>query len=60
MNTNNPRVIFNWIETNNVQAYAPINQVYGVCFVKNGKVLIVRDRNENWQLPGGKPEKSKN
>jgi len=34
-----------------------IKQVYGVCFRKDGKILIVSSSHHKvWSLPGGKPE----
>lgn len=46
-----------WIETDSVERFKPITQVYGICFNKKGEILICREETDNkWQLPGGKPE----
>lgn len=44
-----------WVPLNNYEGLSPIVQVYGVCFTKEGKVLVIK--NEAWNLPGGTPEK---
>ena len=36
---------------------SPITQASGICFTGEGKVLLIREKNGNWHLPGGKPEK---
>lgn len=43
-----------WIESNSVPAL-PVTQVYGYCFNKDGKILLVKDWNI-FTLPGGTPE----
>ena len=47
-----------WISGNNLEKFKPYTQVYGVCFTKKGKVLIIQSKNNNWMIPGGTPEKN--
>ena len=51
------RVYYKWIPSKNCSKFKPITQVYGVCFTKEGKILIVKDLRD-WKLPGGTPEKN--
>ena len=44
-----------WYSTHDFSKINPINQVYGVCFDKNGKIALVLFK--RWSLPGGTPEK---
>lgn len=44
-----------WITDSSYENYSPITQVYGVCFTKEGKVLIVKNLGD-WIIPGGTPE----
>lgn len=53
---NGREVYSRWIPSNDYRKFKPITQVYGVCFTKNNKILIVNDLG-NWKLPGGTPEK---
>lgn len=48
-------VVSKWFTSNNYKEFDPITQVYGVCFTKEGKILIVKDLSD-WKLPGGTPE----
>lgn len=45
-----------WITADNYEKYRPFTQVYGVCFTKDGKVMVVK-QHSGWIIPGGKPEK---
>jgi len=47
---------FIWHQDINFQHLDPITQVYGVCFNKDGNILILKEPNEEWNIPGGKPE----
>ena len=49
------KVIFSWIRTNKPLNYQPWTQVYGICFDRKGKILIIKDK--EWKIPGGTPEK---
>ena len=49
-------VYYKWIPSKDYKKFKPITQVCGVCFTKEGKILIIRE-NKEWKLPGGKPEK---
>ena len=53
------KISYKWIPSKDYRRFRPITQVYGICFTKNGKVLIVKDL-KNWKLPGGTPEKNEN
>ncbi len=44
-----------WIAADNYEKYRKYTQVSGMCFTKEGKILIIR-RTPEWHLPGGKPE----
>lgn len=46
-----------WIRTGSLDKFKPITQVFGVCFNPKNEILICRaDKNDDWHLPGGKPE----
>lgn len=47
---------FIWHKNTNFQYLHPITQIYGVCFDKNGNILILKEENKGWNIPGGKPE----
>jgi len=50
--------VLTWHEKKNFSKIKPITQVYGVCFDKKGRILIVNvEGNDKWQLIGGHPEK---
>ena len=45
-----------WYETDDFLNMKDVKQCYGICFDKDGKMLIVNNK-EKWFLPGGTPEK---
>ena len=45
-----------WHDESDFSKIKPINQVYGVCFTRKGRILII-NTTSNWSLPGGTPEK---
>jgi len=48
---------YTWIQTNDIEKFQPITQVYGVCLNENNEALICREPGKtNWGLPGGTPE----
>ena len=47
-----------WHKDANFQHLNPITQVYGVCFDKKGKILILKESSKGWNKPGGKPKSS--
>ena len=47
---------FIWHKDTNFQHLNPITQVYGVCFDKDGNILIKKGLSKEWNIPGGKPE----
>ncbi|MCL6501020.1 MAG: NUDIX hydrolase, partial [Candidatus Pacearchaeota archaeon] len=49
--------VLTWRKAKNFSRIKPVTQVYGVCFDKKGRILIVNTAG-NWCLPGGTPEKS--
>lgn len=50
-------ITLTWIRTDSLAAFAPITQVYGVCFDAEGNILISRSsKNAQWQINGGHPE----
>ena len=54
---NGHKVTMSWIETDSIERFRPVTQVYGICFNERGEILICRETGEGkWQLPGGKPE----
>jgi len=48
--------VLTWHEKKNFSKIKPITQVYGACFDKKGRVLVINTTG-NWSLPGGTPEK---
>ena len=48
-----------WFDNTDFSNLQNIKQVYGVLFNNNGELLIINTV-ENWQLPGGKTEKTEN
>lgn len=48
---------FIWHTSDSFDSLSPITQVYGVCFDKDGRILIIRESGKDWNIPGGKPEK---
>lgn len=54
---NGRKVAMSWIETDSIERYKPVTQVYGICFNEKGEILICKEGVEGkWQIPGGKPE----
>lgn len=47
------KVLSTWVPTTNWQELKPWTQVYGFCFTKEGKVLIIKN-SDKWNIPGGK------
>ena len=47
-----------WYPTKDFSKISPITQVYGICFDKDGKIVVVSLERKKWQLPGGTPEKN--
>ena len=47
---------FTWHKNTNFQHLRLITQVYGVCFNKDGNILILKEPNKEWNLPGGTPK----
>lgn len=45
-----------WHAATNVGSLHPITQVYGVCFDTSGRILLLKQRNQPWNIPGGTPE----
>jgi len=41
-----------WKQTEDMLRFRPLTQAYGVCFTKDGRVLVAKDRRD-WGLPGG-------
>jgi 8-oxo-dGTP pyrophosphatase MutT (NUDIX family) len=48
---------FTWIPGNTLEGFAPFSQCYGVCFDKNGQIVIQKFKDSDWSLPGGTVEK---
>lgn len=46
-----------WRNATSYNGLKPITQVYGVCFAKDNKILVIKDHDGRWTLPGGTPEK---
>lgn len=54
-----------WHDSTDFSKINPITQVYGVCFTKDGRICIIRNKGGagkmmirgHWSLPGGTPEK---
>jgi ADP-ribose pyrophosphatase YjhB (NUDIX family) len=49
-------MIFIWHKAANFDHLDPITQVYGVCFNKDGDILIKKGLSGEWNIPGGSPE----
>jgi ADP-ribose pyrophosphatase YjhB (NUDIX family) len=47
-----------WCDSHDFSKIKPIEQVYGVCFTKQGKICIIKNPRNHWSLPGGKPKKN--
>lgn len=47
---------FIWHKNTNFKHLDPITQVYGVCFDKDGNILIKKGLSKEWNIPGGSPE----
>ncbi|MBU1180409.1 NUDIX hydrolase [Patescibacteria group bacterium] len=47
---------FLWHKDTNFHHLRPITQIYGVCFNKDGNILILKQPNKEWNIPGGTPE----
>ncbi len=47
---------FIWHKSNSFASLNPITQVYGVCFDKEGNILIMKSPGKNWNISGGHPE----
>lgn len=48
------KVTIIWHEASDFENLSPITQVYGLCFNSENKILVIKD--EDWLIPGGKPE----
>lgn len=47
---------FTWTKGNDMEAFRPFTQVYGVCFNEKGEILVHNDEDSPWGIPGGSPE----
>jgi ADP-ribose pyrophosphatase YjhB (NUDIX family) len=47
---------FEWHEFSNPEGLSPVTQVYGVCFDEQGRVLLLKQAGQPWNIPGGSPE----
>ena len=46
-----------WRTARSYKKLQPITQVYGVCFTREGKVMVIRATSyDGWSIGGGKPE----
>lgn len=46
-----------WVVASAWSSFAPVTQVYGVCFDDQGEIVVLSpDGKAGWNLPGGKPE----
>lgn len=45
-----------WRKANTFEGLQPIRQVYGACFDLDGNLLIFRQKDKPWNIPGGRPE----
>ncbi len=53
------KITLSWIRSDNISSFTPITQAYPIIFNSKDKILICRrDKNSDWQLPGGTIEKS--
>ena len=48
-------IIITWIKTSELTSYVPIKHVTGLCFDKNGNLLVIDELGEI-KIPGGGPE----
>ncbi len=55
MKYNKEKFTLTWSDNTKFLNLTSVKQAYGVCFRKDGKILIVKVKNK-WCLPGGKPE----
>lgn len=52
------KILFEWHDSNSYKKLKKINQVYGVCFTKDGKVMVISANTyDGWNIGGGTPEK---
>lgn len=51
-------VTLTWIKSDSLTDFAPITQVYGICFDEKDRILVCRKPGESWQIPGGTPEQN--
>lgn len=52
------RILFEWHDSSSYKRLKTINQVYGVCFTKEGKVMVISANiYVGWNIGGGTPEK---
>ena len=52
---NGKKMEISWVKSTNFEGLNPVVQVYGVCFDKTGKIIIIKTT-KKWCLPGGTPE----
>ncbi|HPT08586.1 MAG TPA: NUDIX hydrolase [bacterium] len=45
-----------WHSDKDFKHLHPITQVYGICFDKKANILILKESENAWNIPGGKPE----
>lgn len=48
---------FTWINDKEVDKYTPCTQAYGICYTKDGQILVIGN-NKQRGLPGGTPERN--
>lgn len=59
MDWNGKEIVVTWIRADSLKDITPITQVYGICFNDKNEILICRrNKDSEWQIPGGHPEKS--
>lgn len=51
-----PMITYVWHEGKIPEGLKPITQVYGACFDDAGRILLLRQKDKAWNIPGGKPE----
>ncbi len=56
MEWNGHRISRTWMRTDDASGFSPVTQCYGICFDDIGRILAVREKGKDWQLPGGTPE----
>ncbi len=49
-------ITLTWLAGSENSKFVPYFQVYAVCFDKEGKILVIREKSK-WKIPGGTPEK---